>query len=281
VELERQITVMVGRVANKVFPKYQQDDGVQDKQATWEEARVALNLNHRRVQSARDSSNCLSSFLSSLLNPRSSFSKRSFAKTGSGQCKKDWGKTEIKEINRGPLGFAQASLGCLDREVGLLALVPTDSVLLRALLFLLHALQVATDLRLHRCRVRIRILLVPCCPSNPIAHVCLAFLCRVHVPRHSPRQHSRILLSCQCGRRCCCVDRREGIYLISTFLALKICRVYLLLELSMEFKLETVSVGSTAAISSVVECVRPRFVVKLGQWWSLILLGQAPDSSDR
>ena len=47
VELERQIKVMVGRVANKVFPKYQQDNGVQDKQATWEEARVALNLNHR------------------------------------------------------------------------------------------------------------------------------------------------------------------------------------------------------------------------------------------
>jgi hypothetical protein len=109
IELERQITVMVGRVANKVFPKYQQDDGVQDKQATWEEARVALNLNHRRVQSA--SSNCLSSFLSSLLNPRSSFSKRSFAKTGSGQCKKDWGKNGEKGDKQRPAGFRAGKPG--------------------------------------------------------------------------------------------------------------------------------------------------------------------------
>lgn len=37
------------------------------------------------------------------------------------------------------------------------------------------------------------------------------------------------------------VCRREGIYLISTLLAFKICRVYLLLELSWEMKWETVS----------------------------------------
>ena len=71
--------------------------------------------------------------------------------------------------------------------------------------------------------------------------------CAVFTWRATRRDNTHVLLSC--GRWCCCINRREGIYLISTFLALKICRVYLLLELSMELKLETVSVGSTAPIS--------------------------------
>ena len=39
----------------------------------------------------------------------------------------------------------------------------------------------------------------------------------------------------------CIVAAREGIYLISTILAFKICRVYLLIELSFEVKWEVVS----------------------------------------
>jgi drug/metabolite transporter superfamily protein YnfA len=47
---DEQIKVMVNRLARRVFPRYEQDDGVQDKQATWEEARLALNLTTRQAK---------------------------------------------------------------------------------------------------------------------------------------------------------------------------------------------------------------------------------------
>ena len=142
-QLERQIEVMVHRVANKVFPKYrfrpkfyktsgrettisrqncirmyfcpclhssyEHDDGVQDKQATWEEARVALNLNHRQV-TVLPSAN---------------------------------GSTTLAFYEKRLFG---AGMGCIDWQACILALESTPGVLLRSCLLLLHTQPLAEDL---------------------------------------------------------------------------------------------------------------------------------------